>query len=180
LFDEEDMERGGALWKCAPPLRSAAEREALWDEVRAGAVDLVASDHSPADGALKTAHSFFEVWGGIAGVQTTLNVLLDAGRRERGMTLPQVSQLLAGGPAARFGLVARMGDVLPGLQADLALVDLEGAFTADRGSLWYRHRDTAYTGRTFRGRVVRTLLRGSTIFHEGKLVGPPQGRLIVP
>ncbi len=78
FFTEEDMERLGAVAKCAPPLRSAAERESLWNHLLAGHVDMVASDHSPALPSMKEGADFFAIWGGIAGVQSTLAVLLDA------------------------------------------------------------------------------------------------------
>ena len=180
VFSEEDVERGGALWKCAPPLRPVAEREALWDEVRSGAVTFVASDHSPSDPGLKGGPDFFRIWGGIAGVQFTLHALLAAGCGERGLAWPDAARLTAAGPAKRFCLAPRKGEIREGSDADLCLVAPDETWVATRQAQFCRHRDTAYTGRTFRGRVVRTLLRGSTIFCDGTLVGAPSGRLIVP
>ena len=81
-FTDEDIERLGAALKCAPPLRSIQEREALWQAVLAREVDLIASDHSPSPPELKEGDDFFKMWGGIAGVQSSLNVLLN-GMRSR-------------------------------------------------------------------------------------------------
>jgi allantoinase len=78
VLDESDAERLGAVAKCAPSLRPAAEREALWLAVKGGGVAFVASDHSPAPPALKRSDDFFAVWGGIAGAQTLLGLLLHA------------------------------------------------------------------------------------------------------
>ena len=82
FFTEEDVERLGAVAKCAPPLRAAAEQDALWTQLLAGAVDIVASDHSPAPPEMKTG-DFGKAWGGIAGVQSTLAVLLDRVARSK-------------------------------------------------------------------------------------------------
>lgn len=122
LFTEEDLERLGPVAKCAPPLRSAADREALWAALLAGQVDFVASDHSPAPPELKRGE-FFEAWGGINGVQCTLGVLLTEGYGRRGLGLEQLAALVATRPAQRFGL-PRKGRIEVGADADFALVDL--------------------------------------------------------
>ena len=92
----------GAVAKCAPPLRSAAERDALWQHVLDGDVDMIASDHSPSSPDLKCDADFFRVWGGIAGVQSRLAVLLESGHHQRGLTLPAIARLAAETPARRF------------------------------------------------------------------------------
>jgi allantoinase len=86
FFTGDDMERIGALAKCAPPLRREDDRGALWLELLDGHVDIVASDHSPCDPDLK-AGSFRSAWGGIAGVQSTLGVLIETGYHQRGLSL---------------------------------------------------------------------------------------------
>ena len=85
---EEDMERLGTLAKCAPPLRPAAERDALWEQLARGRIALVASDHSPCPPAMK-AGGFDTAWGGIAGAQTTLALLLDEGHAARAAGSPR-------------------------------------------------------------------------------------------
>src|SRR5205814_8527183 len=85
-FTEGDVERLGAIAKCAPPLRAANDAQALWDELLAGHVDIVASDHSPTEPARKAAGDFATAWGGIAGTQSTLSVLLDRAHDARGLT----------------------------------------------------------------------------------------------
>ena len=91
FFTEDDVERIGAVAKCAPPLRPAADRDALWQRVLAGEIDMVASDHSPAPPDLKCDADFFRIWGGIAGVQSTLAVLLEAGYHARGLSLRDIA-----------------------------------------------------------------------------------------
>jgi len=179
FFDEEDLERLGALAKCAPPLRPPTEREALWRAVREGLVDLVASDHSPSSPDLKENPDFFAVWGGIAGVQSTLAVLLEAGFHRRGLPLEAVAGLTAHNPARRFGLGGK-GGLEVGHDADLALVDLEAEFTLHPGALLYRHRQSPYLGQSFQGQVVRTLLRGQTVFAQGQINPKVRGQLVRP
>ncbi|HEY7832897.1 MAG TPA: allantoinase AllB, partial [Ktedonobacterales bacterium] len=76
VLTEDDVERLGAVAKCAPPLRPAAERDALWEAIAAGTLPMVVSDHSPAPPEMKTSANFFDVWGGISGCQSLLALLL--------------------------------------------------------------------------------------------------------
>lgn len=179
FFTEDDLERIGAAAKCAPPLRSEAEREALWQRVVAGEIDMIASDHSPSSPELKCGPDFFQIWGGIGGVQSTLAVLLEAGHHGRGLTLESIVRMTAANPASRFR-IARKGKIAIGFDADLALVDLGSAFTLEGGDLHQRHPTCPYIGSRFHGRVVRTLLRGCTIFRDGRIIAAEKGRWIRP
>ena len=178
FFTEEDVERLGPLAKCAPPLRTAGDREALWDELARGRVHIVASDHSPAPPAMKSG-DFIAAWGGIAGVQSTLAVLLDKGHHERSLPLERISTLLAAQPARRFRM-RRKGSLEPGMDADLALVDLNRRVTLAAGDLHQRHPLTPYLGHSFRGAVRRTIRRGTTIFSDGRITATSGGRLVCP
>ena len=172
-FSEEDMLRLGAVAKCAPPLREASERKMLWRSVLRGDVDMVTSDHSPAPLSMKQDGNFFRVWGGIAGVQSTLAVLMELAPVER------VAALTAANPAARFRL-PRKGRLAAGYDADFTLVDSEAEYAVTRESLFQRHGLSPYLGATFRGAVRRTVVRGETVFLDGKIVGARKGRLITP
>lgn len=177
-FTEEDLERLGAVAKCAPPLRSAVDRDALWAELLCGHVDVVASDHSPVEAAMKST-DFVSAWGGVAGVQSTLNVLLDLGHHERRLPLERIAALLAIEPARRFRIPGK-GSLSPGQDADLALVDLAASFTLAAGDLHQRHKTSPYLGRSFRGKVRRTVRRGETIFLDGRITALTRGRLVRP
>ncbi len=176
---EDDVEQLGAIAKCAPPLRSQAEQDALWQHVFDGTLPMVTSDHSPAPASMKTDTNFFKVWGGISGCQSTLSVLLTDGYARRGLPLTTVAALLAENVARRFRLPHK-GRISAGMDADLALVDMTQQFTLTSGDLFYRHQHSPYVGRTFNGRVVRTLVRGTTVFQDGKIVSEPVGRLLRP
>jgi allantoinase len=178
VLDAEDAERLGAVAKCAPPLRPAAEVAALWERLLAGDVALVGTDHSPSPAALKEGDDAFAIWGGISGAQLLLALLYDSGVVARGLPRARLAGLTAGAPAARFGLAPAKGAIAVGADADLALLDPAGTWTVATEDLRDRHRLSPFVGRRLQGRVVRTLLRGTTIARDGQLVGPPAGRVV--
>lgn len=178
FFTASDLERLGTLTKCAPPLRDAAEYHALWNSVLAGQVDIVGSDHSPAEPGMKRC-AFGSAWGGIAGVQSTLPVLLERGYHDRDLPLPRVAALVAGNPARRFG-IQNKGALTVGGDADLALIDVDERATLRRGDLLQQHALSPYIGETFRSFVRRTLRRGTTIVEDGRVVSDTRGRFVRP
>jgi allantoinase len=180
FFTDEDVERLGVIAKCAPPLRAADDREALWAALLRGAVDVVASDHSPAKPSMKQG-DFASAWGGIAGVQSTLAVLLQSGEgdRARRLSLERIIDLVAETPARRFRIAGK-GTLSVGADADVALVDLRQSYTLTASQLHQRHKTSPYLGMSFRGRVRRTIRRGETIFADGRIVAERMGRLVRP
>jgi len=173
---EDDLERLGTLAKCAPPLRPAAECEALWEHLARGRIALVASDHSPCPRAMK-AGGFAAAWGGIAGAETTVALLLSEGAA-RGLPLAPLADLVTGAPARRLRLPK--GRLEAGAGADLALLELGGEQPLGEERLHDRHRANPFAGRPLRARVVRTLLRGRTVFHDGGVAPGAHGRLLTP
>lgn len=175
---EDDLDRFGTLAKCAPPLRHHDECEALWTGLASGQVDMVCSDHSPCAPELKDTADFFAAWGGITGCQTTLRLLLTEGYVRRDLAIEAVARLTARSAAERFALPGK-GRIEPGADADLALVSTGTESALHSTELLYRHPVSAWVGRTLRARVVRTILRGQTVF-DGDRVGDAQGRLLTP
>jgi allantoinase len=163
IFSEEDVEQIGALAKCAPPIRSSTERNALWDLIMSGTLSIVASDHSPAPPDMKQSDDFFAIWGGISGCQSTLPLLLTAGHFQRQIALPTIANITATATAKRFGLWPQKGCLQVGSDADLALVDLNHESTLRTEDLYYRHRQSPYVGMQLRGKVVQTFVRGKRI-----------------
>jgi allantoinase len=159
-LSQQDVETIGAVAKCAPPVRPDAERERLWQLVKNGAVDMLTSDHSPSPPDLK-AGPFADAWGGIAGCQTTLTLLLTEGD----LPLEAAARLTSAGAARRFGFPAK-GRLEVGADADLALIDLTTEHTLGAEDLQYRHPISPWIGRRLRATVTRTLLRGAEAWPE--------------
>jgi allantoinase len=183
FFDDDDVARAGPTLKCAPPIRDTRNRDGLWKALSEGKIDLVASDHSPCTPDLKERgrDDIFAAWGGIAGVESLLPALFtEACRRSAGMDVRKVAGFIAwrlsAKPAERFGLAPRKGTLERGADADVVLFDPDAEWrmesTRSRGA-------SPYIGRSFRGRVVRTLVRGRTVFQDGEIVTDrPIGRFI--
>jgi allantoinase len=145
-------------------------------------VTTIGSDHSPALPEMKTDANFFNVWGGIASVQHTLPLLItEAGLRGQVKeALSPIAKLTSFNVAERFGLPATKGRLAVGADADIALVDLQQRFEVHADDLFYRHKLSPYFGRALTGRVVRTILRGQTVFQDGKIVATPPGQFVEP
>lgn len=181
VFSEDDLERLGPVAKCAPPLRAPAEVDALWERVLDGAIDIIASDHSPCLWEEKLAGDadIFEAWGGISGLQSTLPAMLVEGVQKRGLPLTDLVRMTSTNPARIFGLGGRKGDLAPGHDADIVLVDTKRQTTLGPEDLFYRNRHSAYVGSTMHGMVTRTILRGLTIFAEGQIMVEAPGGLFL-
>lgn len=179
VLTDADAERIGALAKCSPPIRPRDEVEALWDEVLAGNIPMIASDHSPAPPELKQGPDAFAWWGGISGVQT-LRGTVTAAAIDRGLAPSDLARFISSAAANRFSLQSK-GRIEVSCDADLALVDLNHEDLVKDAGLLYRHPQGPFVGCPVRGRVVRTMLRGSTVIEDGRLVaGATFGRIVRP
>lgn len=170
LLNEKDVIKIGAPAKCAPPIRDEKRRLGLWNELRAGNIQTVGSDHSPAPPDLKTSDDFFALWGGIAGVQHGFELLFNECSATAAKDLPVLAAVLARNVARRFKLDDRKGRLALGLDADFSLIRLnekEQKITA--AELWTRHPISAYLGRKSRVRVTHTYVRGGAVWAEGRL-----------
>ncbi|MFJ7995682.1 allantoinase AllB [Streptomyces sp. NPDC096310] len=170
----EEVPDGATEFKCCPPIREAANQDALWEGLADGTIDCVVSDHSPCTTDLKTA-DFATAWGGISSLQLGLPAVWTEARR-RGHTLEDVARWMSTAPAALAGL-SRKGAVEAGRDADLTVLAPDRTFTVDPAGLHHRNQVTAYAGRTLYGVVTSTWLRGRRILHDGVLA-EPSGRLL--
>lgn len=177
ILTEDDMARLGPVAKCAPPLRSETEREGLWSLLADGKLDVIASDHSPCPPELKFKEglSFFEAWGGISGAQSSLELLLDEGWMKRGIPLPRLADVLSTGPAKRFGLHPRKGEIRIGADADFAVINAHESYTLEAEQLQYRHKHSPYTGRRIGCKVAATFVRGQLVYTPQAGITAPAG-----
>ena len=179
-FTAEAVSRGATAFKCAPPIREAANRERLWEGLRSGLLDQVVTDHSPAPGALKCIDSgdFARAWGGIASLQLGLAAVWTEAE-PRGFSVSDVVRWMAEAPARLVGLEGRKGSIRLGADADLVIWEDDAAFMVDPARLEHRHPVTPYAGRTLRGRVRETWLRGRRVYADGAF-GAAEGEGLLP
>ena len=166
----EEVPDGDTRFKCCPPIRDAANRDALWSALADGVLDMVVSDHSPCTAELKRLDvgDFGLAWGGIASLQLGL-ALVWSQARARGHGIADVARWMAQRPAELVGLAAK-GRIAPGNDADLVVFAPDEPYVV--GELHHRNPVTPYTGRNLQGVVRATWLRG------GPTDGVPRGRLL--
>jgi len=175
----EDIADGATEFKCAPPIRGASNRDALWEGLTDGVLDCIVSDHSPCPPASKRRDTgdFFAAWGGIASLELGLSVICTE-MRHRKIDPANLGKWMAEGPARLVGLLGQKGVFAAGADADVVIFDPFEQFTVDAAQLHQKHKLTPYHGRELTGRVRATYLRGELIFADGETVGKPSGRLL--
>ena len=178
-FDSAAIPDGATEFKCAPPIREGAHREALWEALRADEITVVASDHSPCPPEMKERErgDFMSAWGGIASLELALAAVWTEARR-RGFSPAHLARWMSAAPARLAGLGAQKGAIAPGCDADLVAFDPEEEWTVDPSRLHQRHPVTPYAGRRLVGRVKRTWLRGQVVW-DGERIHGMQGRMLL-
>jgi allantoinase len=170
----------GALAKVNPPIRSRADVEYLWDTLLAGNIDWVCSDHACCQHEMKVDGSkpdeIFLAKSGFGGSEYLLPALITEGRK-RGLPLNRIAALTSANPARRFGL-SRKGDLAPGFDADIVLVDPGRSFVIRAADSESRQGYTPFEGIELSATVSSTYLRGRLIYDDGKIVGAPAGQYL--
>jgi allantoinase len=174
FFDEEDYVRLGPYAKINPPIRSAADQQALWQGLAEGCFSAITTDHSTYL-VKEKERGWAGIWlspSGAPGVQAMLPSLMTAALRDQRLTVEQVVRLTSSEPARLFGLIDRKGAIRPGADADLCLYDPSLTFTLSYEQMWSQARDVdkLYLDREFQGKVISTYVRGRRVFHEGEIV----------
>lgn len=174
-FAAEDIPDGATAFKCAPPLRERDNRERLWNGLRQGGIDLVASDHSPAPPALKHLDTgdFLAAWGGIASLEISLAATW-TGARAHGHGLAELARWMCQEPARLAGLEHK-GRIAAAYDADLVVFEPDTTWTVEAARLHQRHPVTPYAGLALRGKVRRTFVRGACVYEDGRFPGSATG-----
>ncbi|KAJ5608910.1 hypothetical protein N7528_009477 [Penicillium herquei] len=207
----EEVRDGDTRHKCCPPIRSKLNQDGLWEELEKhtgdGVIKTVVSDHSPCTpdlkqlpshvpgavkGAKEESGDFFSAWGGISSVGLGLPILWTELSRRKGLTpapddentrnaLQDVVRLCCANTAAQVGLEARKGDLRPGFDADICVFDDSAEWVVEPSTMLFRNKCSPYQGRTLRGMVRETWLRGERVFSRENNFGDkgPVGKLLL-
>ncbi|TGE33302.1 allantoinase AllB [Desulfosporosinus sp. Sb-LF] len=178
ILTDDDVERMGTVAKCSPPIRNAENQTKMWAKLLNGEIAFVSSDHSPCDPKLKDGE-FLKVWGGISACQTTLPAMLTHAYHDRKIALEDIAKLTSQTVNEIFRIQGK-GKIAVGYDGDFALIDLDKKFTLQAEDLFYKHKVSPYVGNSFRGIVKQTILRGTTVFKDGKIVSKPIGKHLRP
>jgi allantoinase len=176
-FAAEQIADGKTLLKCAPPIRSKANQQQLWQGLRNGVIDMIVTDHSPCPPAMKSAETgrFDQAWGGIASLSLAASVI-QTECVQRGFTLDDIARWMSTAPAALAGIGDHAGALQTGRDASFVIFNPEAEFTVTAERLHYRHAISPYLGQTLRGVVKATYLRGDPIYRDGHFASSPSGR----
>jgi allantoinase len=177
-FTAEQIGSGATEYKCAPPIRGTAHREALWEALGDGTLAMIVSDHSPSPPDLKQVESgdFGAAWGGISSLQIRLQATWTEASR-RGYGLDRLTEWLSTAPAGLAGLDGK-GVIEVGKDADFAVWDPDGVVEVLGAGLEHRHSLTPYEGMRLRGKVEKVILGGQTLFTPATGVVEVGGRML--
>lgn len=183
-FAAEQIPDGATEYKCAPPIRGEANREALWDALESGLIDMVTTDHSPCPPEMKRRDEgrWDLAWGGIASLGLALPVMWTVLGR-RGFAADKAAECVGkwmGTETARLaGLTGRKGALAAGFDANFVVFDPNVEWTVAEKDLHFRHKLSPYLGAELKGRVLETWIRGQKVFGEDGFAGDARGRELV-
>jgi len=163
-FDRADFEDLGSSLKVAPSVKSNGNRDRLWQLLAEGVIDFVASDHAPCPELGKKTGSIWTDYAGIPGTGTMLPYLFSEGYLAGRLDLAELVRVSSSSAAATYGLTRRKGGIKVGADADLAIIDPARTWTVDGRSFLSKGKTTPFQGRTLRGKVIKTMLRGAIIY----------------
>ncbi len=168
-FNAENIKDGQTQFKCAPPIREKVNNERLWQALKEGIIDFVATDHSPAPPEMKEMESgdFIKAWGGISSIQFALPALWTAAKKHD-CNLNDIAKWLSEKPAVLPGLENRKGKIQKGYDADFVVWDPERTFTVTKESIYHKHKITPYLDEMLYGVVEQTWIGGKKVFDNGK------------
>ena len=176
LFSEE-IPDGKTLFKCCPPIRENDNRHQLWQGLKDGVIDFIVSDHSPCTPQLKHIDSgdIEKAWGGISALQFGLPLIWTQAA-ERGFGLTDIAYWMSAQTAKFIGMDHVKGYIKVGYHADFVVFDDKSEYEITNEMIKHRHKITPYEGRTVKGRVERTYLRGQTVYDNDEFMNAPVGQ----
>ncbi len=178
-FNAEDIEDGKTEFKCAPPIREKENNEQLWQALKNGLIDFVATDHSPAPPNLKEIQSgnFMKAWGGISSIQYALPVLW-TGALKHNCTITDMAKWLCEKPSLLPNLKNK-GKLEKGYDADFVVWNPEEKFIVTENNMYHKHKITPYLNEELYGVVKQTWLAGKKVYNENNFLHLNNGALLI-
>lgn len=177
FLSSEDLRRVGTLAVTMPPLRDKVHVEALWDGIRNGSVDIVASDHAPHAFSEKKAENVWDVKVGVPGLETALPLLLTEVKRGR-LSIGDVVRLMSERPSEIFRLRGK-GVLKSGYDADFTVVDLDRKHRVIAADFRSKAKYSPFDGRVLAGKAVRTVVGGQLVMEDSEILAKPGSGEIV-
>src|ERR1700722_5344114 len=175
MLDTDDYVRCGSLIRVNPPVREPHHKALLWAAIRDRTIDMIATDHAPHTAEEKHRDDIWTADCGFPGVESQMPLMLTAVARGE-ISITDYARLSSAAPARAFGLYPRKGALVPGADADLALVDLRASSQIDQSMLHsLRARITPFPGHALHGVPIHTLVRGRFVMRERTLVEEARG-----
>lgn len=183
VLSQDDADRLGPYIKFAPPARSKSETEQLWQQLAAGKIDAIGSDHGPhpKENKEKGWANIWDAGNGAIAVETMLPVMLSEGVNKSRISIQKLVSLICENPARLFGIYPQKGVIQVGSDADLVIVDMDKDYVIEAEKLHSKHKHTPYDGLKVKGAPVLTMVRGEVIVEDGKVFGKPgYGKFVTP
>jgi dihydroorotase len=174
MLSADDYHDLGGIIRVNPPVREARNQEPLWSAIADGTIDLIATDHAPHTPEEKTRNDIWAVDCGFPGVETQMPLMLTEVNSGR-LSISDYVRLSSYNPARLWGLHPRKGAILPGADADLAIVDLTREHTLTDAALQSRSKISPWNGRRVKGLPLHTLVRGRFVMKDRTLVDGTRG-----
>lgn len=175
-------------FKCAPPVREAANQADLWQGLIAGQINMIVSDHSPSSPDVKLMldrqpdkGDFLKAWGGISSCQLGLSLFWTQ-CQAHGLGIADVIRLMSSGPAKLCGYQDRKAQIKAGFQADFCVWSPEEYFRVSEGEIAFKNKTNPYSGQFLQGVVYETVLAGEIIYSKSQgahNMSAPKGRLLL-
>jgi allantoinase len=178
-FQAEQVPDAQTIYKCAPPIRHKANNYQLIQSLKSGALDLLASDHSPAPAVIKEIDSgnLLKAWGGIAGLQFLLSASWTA--LKDNLKIEEFIPLLTAQPARMLSADHHKGFIRKDYDADLVIWSPHETFKVEKESVHHRHKEAPYAGRTLSGVIDTTIVNGATVYHKQSIINKNYGKWLL-